>query len=32
VVADADELVELEEGDYCPECGQIGCGHGRVEE
>lgn len=25
---DVSDLVELEEGDYCRECGQIGCGHG----
>lgn len=22
---DVEELIKLEEGDYCPECGQIGC-------
>jgi hypothetical protein len=24
-----DELTLLEDDAYCPECGQIGCGHGR---
>ena len=23
-------LVPLEEGSYCRECGQIGCGHGSI--
>ena len=25
-VVDVDDLTPLEEGDYCPGCGQIGCG------
>lgn len=24
---DLDELSPLGEGEYCPDCGQIGCGH-----
>lgn len=26
---DVDDLTVIGEDDYCPECGQIGCGHGR---
>lgn len=26
-VVDPDDLVHLDEDDYCHECGQIGCGH-----
>lgn len=28
---DVDELHAIEEDAYCHECGQIGCGHGRVD-
>jgi hypothetical protein len=28
---DADELVPISDNEFCSECGQIGCGHGRVE-
>lgn len=31
-VVDADECRELKEGDYCIECGQLGCMHGRSED
>lgn len=27
---DPEEVSELKEEEYCPECGQIGCGHGRL--
>jgi len=30
--ADPYEILKLLEGDYCPECGQIGCGHGDGED
>ena len=25
----ASDLIPLNEDEFCPECGQIGCGHGR---
>jgi hypothetical protein len=28
-LVDADDCSPITENDYCPECGQIGCGHGR---
>jgi hypothetical protein len=26
---DKSDLIPLEDGDYCPSCGQVGCCHGR---
>jgi hypothetical protein len=31
-VVDADEIEPLAEDDFCSDCGQIGCGHGRYSE
>jgi hypothetical protein len=28
-IVDVDDLTEITEEDYCPGCGQTGCGHGR---
>lgn len=28
-MVDPEDLVPIEDEDYCPGCGQIGCGHGR---
>lgn len=28
---DVCDLTELDDNEFCSECGQIGCGHGRVE-
>jgi len=25
---DVSDLIKLDEGEWCPGCGQIGCGHG----
>lgn len=27
---DVEDLTQIEEEDFCPSCGQIGCGHGRL--
>lgn len=27
---DPDDVSAIDAGDYCGECGQIGCGHGRT--
>ena len=29
---DRDDCVEIPEAEYCAECGQLGCGHGRADE
>ena len=29
---DEEDCVVIDEGDYCSECGQIGCGNGNKEE
>jgi hypothetical protein len=26
---DAEDVHHIRDDEYCPECGQIGCGHGR---
>lgn len=31
-IVDADDLVRLDETEFCPECGQVGCGWGAVSE
>ena len=28
-IVDVDDLTMIADEDYCPECGQIGCSHGR---